>query len=291
MAAIDGLTTLVGLVGDPVAHSLSPAMHNAAFEALGMNWRYVAFRVDAAALPVALRGAAALGMAGLNVTVPHKEAAARAVDVLDPLARRVGAVNTIRIRGGRLEGFNTDVPGLLDALVGAGASPAGSTALVLGAGGAGRAAAVALAEAGARQVVIANRTRSRAEAAARAVQQAAAGCLVEVADLTPEAIRRAVRASDVVVHATSASLEAGGSSSPPQAGWQEALAEGLRPGTVVLDMVYRPARTALLRAAEAAGARAVSGLALLVCQGARSFEIWTGRPAPVDAMRRAVGWD
>ncbi|MDQ7819136.1 MAG: shikimate dehydrogenase [Armatimonadota bacterium] len=288
MAAIDGRTTLVGVVGDPVAHSLSPAMHNAAFEALGMNWRYVAFRVDAAALADALRGAAALGMAGLNVTVPHKETAALLVDALDPLARRTGAVNTIRIRGRRLEGFNTDALGVLDALAAAGGGVDGCVALILGAGGAGRAAAVALAEAGARRVMIANRSGARARAAAGAVREAAPHCAVEVLGLEPEGLRRAATSADVVVHATAASLDRG-DTPRPDAGWLEAVADAFRPGMVVLDMVYTPPRTRLLRAAEAAGARAVSGLALLVYQGARSFEIWTDRPAPVDVMRRAVG--
>jgi shikimate dehydrogenase len=293
MAAIDGRTTLVGLVGDPVAHSLSPAMHNAAFEALGMNWRYVAFRVDAAALPAALRGAAALGMAGLNVTVPHKEAAAQVVDTLDPLAGRVGAVNTIRIQRSRLEGFNTDVPGVLDALADAGRSAAGCAALVVGAGGAGRAAAVALAEAGVRHLVIANRTRARAEGVAAAVRKACPRCPVEVVDLAPEAVRRAAESADIVVQATAASDDRVGDSSAslPGRSWQGALAAAFRPGMVVLDVVYTPPRTGLLRAAAAAGAHAISGLVLLVYQGARSFEIWTDRPAPVEVMRRAVGLD
>ena len=290
MTAIDGGTTLVGIIGDPVAHSLSPRMHNAAFETLEMNWRYVAFRVAPAGLGQALRGVAALGMAGVNVTIPHKESAAGLLDELDSLARQIAAVNTVRVSGGRLMGFNTDAAGVVDALISDGGMPAsGRRCVVVGAGGGGRAAAFALAAAGASRITVLNRTERKARNLADAVHRAAPGCKVEPAPLAPETISRAVEDAEIVVHATAATMSAAMGGGGGRADWLQALARGLRQGMAVLDMVYTPAWTELLGAAKSAGAAAVSGLSMLVFQGARSFELWTGRPAPLDAMRRAVG--
>lgn len=287
MTEIDSRTTVVGIVGDPVAQSLSPRMHNAAFDALGMNWRYVAFRVPARALAQALQGLAALGLAGVNVTVPHKEAAAGLVDDLDPVARRIGAVNTIRVAGGRLQGFNTDAAGVAGALGGA---AQGRCCLIVGAGGGARAAAFALAEAAVRIVVL-NRTESRARGLAEVVAAAAPSCRVEAGPLTREAVERALKDADVVVQATAATMSAAMGGGGERAEWLDALAARLRRGMTVLDMVYTPPWTELLASARAAGAVAVSGLAMLVFQGARSFELWTGRPGPLDVMRRAVGME
>ncbi len=232
-----------------MAHSLSPRMHNAAFEALQMNWRYLAFRVPAAQLAASLRGAAALGLVGVNITVPHKEAASALLDELDGPSRQIGAVNTIRVTGTRLSGFNTDAPGLLDALTRDGAvTPGGRRCLVIGAGGGGRAAAFCLATAGASQVLVLNRSEAKAKAVADMVGRAAPSSHPSAGALSVEAIERAAENADIIVHAT-------------------------------------------LQAAKSNGARAVSGLSLLVFQGARSFELWTGRSAPLAVMRRAVGLD
>src|SRR3989442_8022696 len=164
MVEIDAQTTLVGIIGDPVAHSLSPRMHNAAFHALQMNWRYAAFRVPAAGLSQALRGVVALGMAGVNVTIPHKESAAGVLDELDDLAQQIGAVNTVGVAGSRLRGFNTDGAGMLDALTSDGGMPAaGRRCVVGGAGGGGRAAALALAAAGAPPGPLLNPTERKAQ--------------------------------------------------------------------------------------------------------------------------------
>ena len=290
MTAIDGGTTLVGILGDPVAHSLSPRMHNAAFEALGMNWRYVAFRVPPAALGQALRGVAALGMAGVNITIPHKESAVALLDESDNLVRQIGAVNTIRVSAGRLMGLNTDAAGVLDSLTSdAGMPVLGRSCVVIGAGGGGRAAAFAMATAGASRVVVLNRTEPRARNLADAVRRAVAGSRVEPAPLGVATIERAIEDAEIVVHATAATMSAAMGGGGGRADWLQALARGLRRGMAVLDMVYTPAWTELLGAAKAAGATAVSGLSMLVFQGARSFELWTGRPAPLAAMRHAVG--
>jgi len=279
----------VGIIGDPIAHSLSPRMHNAAFTALGLNWIYLPFRVRARDLPAAVRGLAALQVAGFNVTIPHKEAVLPLLDEVDPPAARIGAVNTVRVEAGRLQGFNTDAPGLVDALMReGGARLAGSRCLVLGAGGAGRGAAFALAGAGAARVVILNRTPNRAEVLAGQVAADGARCDVRGGPLDATTVTREAPEADVIVQATGATMSpalGGGGGWTP---WLGALREELRSGMTVLDMVYTPRWTELLRAARQAGATAVSGLSMLVAQGARAFEVWTGRPAPVDVMARAV---
>lgn len=290
MTEIDGRTTVVGIIGDPVAHSLSPRMHNAAFDALQMNWQYVAFRVPAGALPQALRGVAALGLAGVNVTTPHKESAARLVDDVDALAKQIGAVNTVQVAGDRLRGFNTDGAGVLDALAADGGMQAsGHKCLVIGAGGGGRAAAFALASAGASRVSVLNRTERKARDLAEAVRRAVPACLVDAGPLTVEGVERALEDADIIVHATVATMSAAMGGGGGRAEWLAALSARLRSGMAVLDMVYTPTWTDLLGSAKTAGARAVSGLSMLLYQGVRSFELWTGRPAPVDAMRRALG--
>lgn len=289
---IDAQTRLVGILGDPVVQSLSPVMHNAAFAALEMNWRYVAFHVPSRALAAAIRGASALGFAGLNVTVPHKIAAAALVDEVDPIAQQVGAINTVRIKSNRLDGFNTDVGGMLDALSIDGQTPiAGRACVVIGAGGGGRAAAFGLAGAGASRVTILNRTVSRARGLAQVVARAAPRCQVEAAELTPESVARALEGATVLVHTSRETMSAAVGGGGGRAEWVQTVGRTAQPGMVVLDMVYTPTWTELLRVAHAAGARAVSGLAMLVHQGARSFELWTGRTAPRDVMRRAVGLD
>ena len=279
----------MGIIGDPVAHSLSPRMHNAAFTALGLNWVYLAFRVRAGELRGALHGLAALDLAGVNVTIPHKEAVLPLLDEVDPPAARIGAVNTVRIADGRLRGSNTDASGLVDALVrDGGAHLAGSRCLVLGAGGGGRAAAFALAEAGAAKVVILNRAPDRARTLAQGVSPAARACDVGSGPLDPVTVGREAEDADVIVQATSATMSQAAGGSGGRDPWLAALRGSLRGGMTVLDMVYTPRWTDLLGAAREAGATVVSGLSMLVYQGAGAFELWTGRPAPVEVMKRAV---
>ncbi len=290
MGEIDGRTTMVGIIGDPVAHSLSPRMHNAAFDALKMNWRYAAFRVSPAGLARALHGLAALGMVGANVTIPHKESAAGLVDELDAGARQIGAVNTVRVAGTRLQGFNTDAAGVIEALTqDGGVAPMGRHCAVIGAGGGGRAAAYALASAGASHLTVLNRTERKARDLLKAVARAVPSCRLTAAGLSADGLERVLEDADVVVHATAMTMSAAMGGGGGRAEWLEALARRLRRGMVVLDMVYTPAWTELLQAATRAGATAVSGLSMLVFQGAQSFELWTGRPAPIEVMRRAVG--
>jgi shikimate dehydrogenase len=256
-----------GLLGNPVGHSLSPPMHEAAYDELGMDARYVTFEPEPDALPAALEGAAALGIAGLNVTIPFKR---DVLDLVEPddLARRIGAVNTVDLSG-TPTGHNTDAEGVVRALERHEVSLEG-TAVVVGAGGAGRAAAFALADAGMR-VRIANRTVERAEELAEAVEGATAHPLSALDDLLADA--------SVLVNATSVGMEEDATPVP---------ATALHDGLAVLDAVYTPVETRLLRDAAAAGATTVDGAWMLLYQGVAAFERWTGREAPVDAMNAAL---
>lgn len=289
MVAPTAPARVVGIIGDPVAHSLSPRMHTAAFEAAGLDWRYVAFRVPPARLEDAVRGIRALGFAGVNVTIPHKETVIPLLDGVEPAARGAGAVNTIRLEDGVLFGYNTDAPGLLDALTeDGGTALVAARCLILGAGGAGRSAAFALAGAQVKSITVLNRTPSRAQDVAARVAQAAPGCALTAGPLDAATVARAAEGADVVIQATSATLSAAMGGGGGRAAWLQAIEPMLRPGMTVLDMVYTPRRTELLAAAMDAGATVVDGVSLLVHQGARSFQLWTGLPAPVAAMRRAV---
>jgi shikimate dehydrogenase len=264
---------VAGVIGDPVAHSLSPAIHNAAFAATGLDWIYVAFAVPRGRAADALRGVRALDLAGLNVTMPHKEDVARACDELTEHARVLRSVNTVsRLSDGRLLGESTDGEGLVRALHADGVELAGAGVLLVGAGGAARAVALGLVHLGGAQVSVWAR---RPEAAAAVASLDAREIrVVAAADLAA-----AVARADIVVHATPVGMQ--GELPPIPTG-------GLHEGQVVVDLIYHPAQTPLLAAATAAGARAINGLGMLVHQAALAFERWTGVAAPVDVMRAAV---
>lgn len=263
---IDTATTLFGVFGDPVAHSLSPAMQNAAFAALGINSVYLAFRAEEIAASVA--AIRALGIRGASVTIPHKVAIMPLLDEIDETAHRIGAVNTVVNRGGRLLGVNTDADGATRALQDR--TPVkGQRAAVIGAGGAARAVAFGLKAAGAR-VAIANRSINRGEMLARSLG----------ADFCPLS-EAAGLACDILVNTTPLGMAGTGDDlSVP--------VEVLKPGMVVMDIVYTPLQTPLLAAADRRGCRTIPGTAMFVYQGARQFELWTGKSAPVDAMANAV---
>lgn len=261
------------MIGDPVSHSLSPRIHNAAFDALGLDWAYVAFPVLAGEATAAVAGMRALGIEGLSVTMPHKADVIGALDRLSEDAEALGAVNCISRDGRALVGHNTDgagfVAGVMDDF---GFDPAGSTCVVLGAGGAARAVVRALARAGARSVTVVNRTRERGQtAAALAGSVGSVGAAAQVAD------------AELVVNATPVGMGSTGADAGLPC--DPALLAG---GQIVAELVYHPARTPLMAAAEQAGARTSNGTSMLVHQAAVAFEIWTGEPAPLDAMRAAV---
>lgn len=270
---IGGRTHVVGVIGWPVEHSLSPAIHNAAFASLGMDWAYVPLPVAPGAMRAAADGLVGLGFRGANVTMPHKTEAADLADELAEDARRLRAVNTLVVDRDRLHGHNTDTPGFDRFLRrDAGFDPAGRSALVLGAGGAARAVALALALAGAAELRVAVREVGRADDLLLAIEGMELD--VEVVPFDEAGGRRA----DLVVNATP--VGADGRSCPPL----PALARDV----LVVDLLYRPAVTPLQVRAREAGAEAFGGLGLLLHQAALSFELWTGTPAPLDVMSAAA---
>lgn len=272
---ISGATRVAAVIGSPVHHSLSPALHNAAFAQLGIDWVYVALHVEQGDGRRAVEAMRTLGLGGMSVTMPHKEAVALAVDELDPAAAALRSVNTV-VPGpdGTLVGHSTDGAGFVASLLEEGHTVAGRTVCVIGAGGAARSIVDALARAGAVQVAVLNRTASTAEEAA-----SLAGSVGRVAVAASEA-----RDADIVVNTTPVGM--GGSGSPAT----DALPldpQLLRAGQVVADIVYHPRRTALLVAAAAAGAATVEGLGMLVHQAAIQQRLWHGA-LPDSAVMRAA---
>ncbi len=289
---------LLGLIGWPVEHSLSPAMHNAALAAMGLPWVYTLLPVAPAAVGDAVRGLRALGFVGANVTVPHKQAVIPFLDRLTPAAAALGAVNTITVTPpipsqpvldtappGVLEcpqlvGDNTDAHGFLADLSAHGVQIGGRRALVLGAGGASRAVVYALATAGC-AVVILNRSLPRAHAVAAMVEQVRPGQAVTCGQF-PDDIARWVARVDLVINTTSLGMWPASQGLP----WDPAVP--FQPGQVVYDLVYVPRQTALLRRAAADGARPIDGLGMLVEQGAAALAGWTGQEPPRKVMRQAA---
>lgn len=274
-----------GIFGFPVAHSRSPAMHNRAFEALALDARYVPFAVAPEQLADAVRGVRALGIRGLSITLPHKTAIMPWLDEIDPVARAIGAVNTVIRVGDQLRATNTDAEGLTRALTEAGATLTGSRATVLGAGGAARASVVGLARAGAARIQVAARERERAEVLVNDLRASLPGVALAACDLADTSLRSVFAETDLLVQATSATLEG----SPAAQRFTDGLPLDLLPATaLVTDLVYKPLETSLLRAAAGRGLTTLDGLGMLLHQGALAFELWTGRPAPLGPMRAAL---
>ena len=256
------MLTLAGVLGDPVRHSRSPAMHNAAFQAVGLDWRYVKLPVAPELFAETVRALPDAGYRGANVTIPHKEAALALADEAGDSAQAIGAANTLTFADGLIKADNTDGAGLLAALP---RDPRGLDALVLGAGGAGRAAVWALREAGAR-VTVWNRTPERARACAEDLGVAATDAPV---------------AAELVVNATAVGLR-------PDDRLEDLPLAGIDVPALAVELVYGEHETPFQRWATAAGAEVVDGLEVLVRQGALAFELWTGKEAPLERMRRAA---
>jgi shikimate dehydrogenase len=267
------VTHHVGLIGYPVEHSLSPAMHNAAFAHLGLGYHYMLLPTPPGELERRVRECVERGFTGWNVTVPHKEGMARMLDDMSDEVRATGACNTVLVASGKLRGFNTDTIGFMRGLEEAGGIPAGSKAVVLGAGGAARGVAWALGQAGHR-VTILSRKPEQAREVAKTIG-------VEAGLLDAETLQGELEGAHLLVNCTPAGM------------WphveDSAVPDGVRipANMLVYDLVYRPRPTLMLRKAAEAGCRTQDGLAMLVYQGAAAFEIWTGRPAPIEVMRRA----
>lgn len=269
-----GTTRVAAVIGSPIGHSRSPALANAAFDAAGLDWALVAFEVAPGRAGDAIAAMRTLGLGGLMVTMPHKEDVVAALDRVTPAATALGAVNSVAWEGDELVGDNTDGPGLVRSLrLDQDLDVRGLRCVVLGAGGAARSVAWALGDAGAAEVVVVNRTADRAAVAAEV-----AGPVGRVGDPGD------VATADVVVNATSVGM----GSAETDDGPIPVDPAHLHPGQTVVDLVYQPLSTPLLRAAAAAGARPVDGLGMLVHQAALSIERWTGTPPDVVAMAAAA---
>jgi len=281
MAQVSATTTLAGIIGCPVSHSLSPLMHNAAFEALGLDWIYLPFPVAREQLPQAVAGLAALGVAGFSVTIPHKVAVIALLDRVSPQAELIGAVNTVAREGGELVGYNTDGIGLLAALqLEFGFVPAGRSVLVLGAGGAARSAVAALGSAGAARVALANRSSARAGELVADLAPRLPGLELGAHPLEMLSDPLFLGSFDLIVNTTSVGMA--GDCFPGLA------LGGLKAGLAVYDMVYAPLVTPLLSLARGCGLPAANGLSMLAAQGEAAFAIWTGVAAPRGCMAQAL---
>ena len=276
---ISGKTELFGVIGDPIGHTLSPVMHNAAFKHLKLDFVFLAFEVKPVQLRNALLGMRSLGIRGLNVTMPHKNAVANFLDKLDPAANFIGSVNTILNNKGELVGFNTDGIGALEALKQNRVILKGKKVLLLGAGGAAKAVAFHIVEE-VEKLVILNRGAKKALDLAEVLGRKT-GKDVVGASLSSDLVQKNLGDSDVLINSTSVGMYPNSDQTIVSPKW-------LRPTLTVMDIIYNPIETRLVKDAKAKGAQVVSGLEMLVYQGGASFEIWTGYSAPVSIMKESV---
>lgn len=274
---ISSTTRLTGLLGHPVAHSKSPQMHNAAFAELGLDYRYLAFDVEPERIGEAVAGIRALGVRGVNVTIPHKVAVIPHLDELSEEARLIGAVNTIVQEDGRLIGYNTDGIGYISALrEETGFDVSGKRILLLGAGGAARAVAAQMALAGSGQLVIAARAIDRAVALAEHLALHA-----DTRGITMDVAERELASFDLIVNTTPVGMH-------PHVDEVPISTERLESGQLVSDLIYNPRITRWLQEAQARGCKIHGGLGMFIHQGAHAFQLWTGSAAPTDVMRQTV---
>ncbi|HBG46810.1 MAG TPA: shikimate dehydrogenase [Deltaproteobacteria bacterium] len=281
---INGKTLVAGIFGDPITHTLSPAMHNAAFKAVGLNAVFVPFHVKAGQdkeLKAAVEGIRAMNLLGVNITIPHKEKVMKYLDEIDPFAMDLGAVNTVVNRGGRLVGYNTDGAGYLLSLRDeTGFRPARKKIIIIGAGGAARSILYSMLGMKPSTVVLVNRTVKRADSLAKAFAQKFSLTDIKAVVLQRAALIEHFAYADLVVNTTSMGMMGKGALDLPL--------EALPPKAIVSDIVYRPLRTDLLKGAERRGLKTHEGLGMLVRQGAIGFELWTGKKAPVAVMEEAA---
>jgi shikimate dehydrogenase len=273
-----GTTKVCAAIGDPIEHSFSPQIHNAAFQHLKLNYTYVAFRVPEKNLKDALTGIRALGIHGLNVTMPLKRSIIPYLDELDANAKGIGAVNTVLNRKGKLIGYNTDGLGALSTLKANDCYVGNKKILILGAGGASRAISYTLAK-DTREIAVLNRTIERARELARDINRTF-GEKTQHGRLDEETLEKELKDTDILINATPIGMHPYEDQTPVNRNF-------LRSDLTVFDLVYNPPETRLLREAKTIGAKTVNGIVMLVHQGAASFEIWTGRKASIDVMLRA----
>lgn len=276
---ISGKTKLCCVIGDPVEHSLSPVMHNAAFKELKLDFVYVAFTVRKDELKNAIAGARSLQVHGLNVTTPHKTAIMKHLDEIDPTAQFIGAINTVLNADGKLVGYITDGFGAIKALKENNVSLEGKKLLLLGAGGAAKAIAFHAAQE-VEELKILNRTAPKANDLAEALHKKF-DKKVSGNTLSSETIKKELEDTDILVNATSVGMHPNVNQSLVDSTW-------LKPDLCVMDIIYNPLETKLAKDAKSVGAKVISGIEMLVYQGAASFEIWTNHPAPVKVMKEAI---
>ncbi|MCL2359489.1 shikimate dehydrogenase [Candidatus Bathycorpusculum sp.] len=276
---ISGKTRVCGLIGDPVEHSLSPIMHNAAFEALRLDYVFLAFKVKPACVAAAVESMRALNIRGLNVTMPHKTTVMASLDRTDLSAQIISSVNTILNKENLLLGFNTDGVGAVKALKENGVELKGRKVLLLGAGGAARAIAYAVAKE-ADELAVLNRTVKHAQAIAKLLEKSINKKIASGA-LLPSDIEQNIQDSDILINATSIGMK-------PRPDISPVPPKLLRSNLSVMDIVYNPLETRLIKDAKEAGAKIVNGVEMLIYQGVAAFEIWTGKSAPVDVMRKTA---
>ena len=277
---ITGQTKIVGIIGDPIEHSRSPQIHNAAITALGLDYVYVPFHVQPDNLGAVIEGFKATNVVGINVTIPHKQNVISYLDEISREATLIGAVNTLIFKDGAITGENTDAPGFLRAMQEEGLDvPQGGSAVIIGAGGSARAVVVALALAGVRTICITNRTVSRAIALATDLSEKTDASIYGIG-LDDSKLPDAVGTSQLIVNTASTSMDVS----------QPLLIdpEWLAPKSIVYDIVYTPPETRLLQAAAEKECHTIGGLGMLVHQGAIAFEKWTGVNPPVEVMRQAL---
>ncbi|HEX29365.1 TPA: shikimate dehydrogenase [Candidatus Poribacteria bacterium] len=281
MREITGKTKIVGVIGDPVEHSRSPQMHNAAFEALNLDFVYVPFRVPRGEVRDAIEGLKSLGVIGINVTIPHKREVLALADQVSEEAKLIGAANTLTFRHGRILADNTDGRGFIKALKAMGAGDLkGRKALVLGAGGTARAICVALAREKVGEVTVANRTIEKAEELVNLISESFDEVEVKSIPLKGERLAEEIASSDLLVNTTSVGMKP----DDPML----IRPEWMHPGLMVYDVIYTPPETKLIMAAKGKGLRCSGGIDMLVFQGAISFRIWTGITPPVEVMRATL---
>jgi len=276
---ISAKTQVYGVIGDPIEHSLSPTLHNVAFKELKLDCAFLAFKVKTGEVESAIRGMRGLGIRGLNVTMPHKEAVIAYIDEVDSAAKFLGAVNTILNDNSKLIGFSTDGIGALNALKENGVTLNGKKVLLLGGGGAAKTIAFALAKL-VDELIILNRSPEKTTSLTKTVnrefnKQVSGGLLA------PGAIQKNIQNVDILINATSVGMHPNDEHSLVERQW-------LRPNLTVMDIVYNPLETKLAKDAKAVGAKVISGVEMLIYQGAASFEVWTGHKAPVEVMRKAA---
>ena len=275
---VNGKTSVCAIIGDPVEHSLSPVIHNAAFKKLGLNLVYVAFTVTSPELKTAILGAKSLGLRGLNVTMPHKNAVMKYLDEVDSAAKPIGAVNTILNNQGKLIGYNTDGSGAMIALQENGVYPEEKKLVLLGAGGAAKAIAYQAAQ-DVEELVILNRTQEKAKKLAEALKSL--GAKVKAGTLSSKVLEEELPTTDILVNATSVGMH-------PDVDVSPVPSDLLHSELSVMDIIYKPLKTKFLKDAKSAGANVVSGIEMLLYQGVVAFEIWTNCLAPIEVMREAA---